>query len=254
MNGRQPQTALRELRRHFASPVTLGTLLAISAMLTLVAPFGTDASLPLGGRALYWSALVLATYATGYAVDVALRPRLAHRVAQAVLPLAIALAVTLIVIGVNRFAFGSFPDGDGRIGDVLTIFAVAALAAGAVQMVSGVMDRSRSAPETAAPAILDRLPLDKRGALVALSVEDHYVRVRTVKGEDMLLMRLSDAIRETAPEPGLRVHRSHWVATAAVRAARREGDRAILSMSAGGDIPVSRSHMPAVKDAGLLPR
>jgi hypothetical protein len=37
---------------------------------------------------------------------------------------------------------------------------------------------------------------------VALSVEDHYVRVRTTRGEEMILMRLSDAIRETAPETG----------------------------------------------------
>lgn len=67
-------------------------------------------------------------------------------------------------------------------------------------------------------------------------------------------MRLGDAIREAAPEPGLQVHRSHWVAIAAVTAARREGDRAVLSLSHGGDIPASRSHIPALKEAGLLPR
>jgi DNA-binding LytR/AlgR family response regulator len=89
---------------------------------------------------------------------------------------------------------------------------------------------------------------------VALSVEDHYVRIRTTRGEDMVLMRLTDAIREAAPTPGLRVHRSHWVAIAGVANARRDGDRAILKMIAGGDIPASRSHIPALRQAGLLPR
>ena len=67
-------------------------------------------------------------------------------------------------------------------------------------------------------------------------------------------MRLSDAIRESAPEPGLQVHRSHWVARAQVRAARRIGDRAVLTMTTGDDIPASRAHIPALKEAGHLLR
>lgn len=104
------------------------------------------------------------------------------------------------------------------------------------------------------PRLLDRLPPDKRGRLVAPSVDDHYVRVRTTRGEDMLLMRLGDAIRVTAPTPGLRVHRSHWVARDAVQTVRREGDRAVSKMTVGGDNPASRSHIPALREAGLLPR
>jgi DNA-binding LytR/AlgR family response regulator len=101
---------------------------------------------------------------------------------------------------------------------------------------------------------LDRLALAKRGTLIALSVEDHYVRVRTDRGEAMVLMRLSDAIGETAPVKGLRVHRSHWVALDAVVAAKRRGDGAILTMAAGPEIPVSRANVAAIRDAGLLPR
>jgi DNA-binding LytR/AlgR family response regulator len=102
--------------------------------------------------------------------------------------------------------------------------------------------------------LLDRLPLDKRGPLVSISVEDHYVRVRTAQGEELLLMRLTDAIREVGASKGVQVHRSHWVALDAVRAARREGDRAILTMAHGPEIPVSRTNVPAIREAGLLPR
>lgn len=111
---------------------------------------------------------------------------------------------------------------------------------------------TRAAP--APPPILQRLPLEKRGTLLALSVEDHYVRVHTSQGTEMVLMRLSDAMKETGNIPGAQVHRSHWVAFKAVTAARREGDRAILTLSSGVDIPVSRANLSKVKEAGLLPR
>ena len=101
---------------------------------------------------------------------------------------------------------------------------------------------------------LGRLPLAKRGPLVSLSVEDHYVRIRTRQGEEMVLMRLADAVRETRGVVGLQVHRSHWVALDQVRGAARRGDGAVLTMSTGPDIPVSRANVAAIRDAGLLPR
>ncbi len=105
-----------------------------------------------------------------------------------------------------------------------------------------------------APPILARLPLDKRAALVALSVQDHYVDVVTTRGRGPLLMRLGDAIRETAGVEGLQVHRSHWVALEQVASARRIGDAAALTLSTGGEMPVSRSRLAQVRAAGLLPR
>ena len=80
------------------------------------------------------------------------------------------------------------------------------------------------------------------------------MRVRTTKGEEMILMRLADAIREVGVTPGAQVHRSHWAAFDQVAAVTRDGDRAVLQMTIGGDIPVSRRHIPTIKEAGLLPR
>lgn len=256
MSDAKPPSTLRELRGHIANPTTAFALGAVAAILTLVGPFGTDESLTAGFRALYWLVMVVATYVVGYGVDTLLRPRLEHRVAQVVNPLAMGAVVTLSVIVVNLLLIGRLPGGRGWFPDVLTIFAIAVLVSAAMQaIITSLYKRQGMASAVVdPPAILDRIPLEKRGALVALSVEDHYVRVRTTKGEHMILMRLSDAIRETAPAPGLRVHRSHWVATDQVTTARRDGDRAILSMTTGDDIPVSRSHIQAVKEAGLLPR
>ncbi|MCB1397271.1 MAG: LytTR family transcriptional regulator, partial [Rhodobacteraceae bacterium] len=85
-----------------------------------------------------------------------------------------------------------------------------------------------------------------------LSVQDHYVEVVTTRGRELLLMRLSDAIAETEGCAGLQVHRSHWVALDQVQAAHRDGARAVLTLSDGREIPVSRTYVPAAKEAGLL--
>ena len=87
-----------------------------------------------------------------------------------------------------------------------------------------------------------------------MSVQDHYVEVTTTAGSSLLLMRLSDAMRETGDVEGLQVHRSHWVARAHVTAAKREGDKAILTLSDGRNLPASRSHIKALKEIGILPR
>ncbi len=88
---------------------------------------------------------------------------------------------------------------------------------------------------------------------MSVPVEDHYVRIRTVAGEGMVLMRLDDATREVGDTRGLQVHRSHWVALDQVRAVTRRGDGAVLSMAHGPDIPVSRANPGRIRAAGLLP-
>jgi DNA-binding LytR/AlgR family response regulator len=67
-------------------------------------------------------------------------------------------------------------------------------------------------------------------------------------------MRLSDAIRETGDSLGAQVHRSHWAGFDHVARVERLGDRALLHMNTGDQIPVSRANLPKLKEAGLLPR
>ena len=103
----------------------------------------------------------------------------------------------------------------------------------------------------APPPIFERVPLPQRGKLLALLVEDHYVDIVTDKGKTLVLMRLADAIRETAPIAGLQIHRSHWVARDAVVKVHRSEGKLILELSNGLKLPVSRGYLPAAKEAGL---
>lgn len=128
----------------------------------------------------------------------------------------------------------------------------------AISLAVGVMHELLARPEPAArpdtrrPAILDRLPLEVRGRLSHISVADHYVDVVTDKGHALVLMRLSDAIRETGDTPGLQVHRSHWVAIKAVERVERRGGKVVVVMASGTELPLSRSYVPTAKAAGLL--
>ena len=74
---------------------------------------------------------------------------------------------------------------------------------------------------TSRPVIYQRLPGDVVGDLMAISGSDHTVRVLTDCGSTSIRLRFSDALREVEGVSGLRVHRSHWVADAAVSPFRR---------------------------------
>jgi DNA-binding LytR/AlgR family response regulator len=98
---------------------------------------------------------------------------------------------------------------------------------------------------------LERLPAKLRGAvLYAVSAEDHYLRLHTSKGSDLILMRLADAIGELEGLEGAQTHRSWWVAREAVESARREGERIVLVLKGGTEAPVSRPNLRPLREAG----
>lgn len=103
----------------------------------------------------------------------------------------------------------------------------------------------------APPRFLDRLPAKLRGAdLYAVEAEDHYLRLHTSRGQDLILMRLSDAVAELEGIEGARTHRSWWVAKEAVTGAKRGDGRATLSLKGGAEAPVSRAYAGALRTAG----
>jgi DNA-binding LytR/AlgR family response regulator len=86
-----------------------------------------------------------------------------------------------------------------------------------------------------------------RAPLLRLSVRDHYVDVVTEAGTTAVLIRLGDAITEVGGIPGTRVHRSHWVAASAVRLSTPASGKAVLQLSDGSKVPVSKTYRAAVQ-------
>ena len=111
---------------------------------------------------------------------------------------------------------------------------------------------THAAPAGAPEAkFLARLPAKLRGAdLWALEAEDHYLRLHTSRGEELILMRLSDAIGELEGIEGAQTHRSWWVARAAVSDVKRGDGRATLVLPNGKEAPASRTYARALREAG----
>jgi DNA-binding LytR/AlgR family response regulator len=109
------------------------------------------------------------------------------------------------------------------------------------------------AARSGSSAFTQRLPLKLRGGeLRALCAEGHYIRAWTSLGSDLVLFRLKDAINELSGLEGMQVHRSWWVARAAIRGSRRENGRLFLLLDDDVRVPVSRPNVKRLKAAGWL--
>jgi len=92
----------------------------------------------------------------------------------------------------------------------------------------------------------------RNSTLLALQAEDHYVRVYTVAGNDLVLLRFSDAVNSVRDRPGFRLHRSWWVAEAAIQSARFRDGRGDVSLAGDITAPLSRTYVGALREAGWL--
>lgn len=85
--------------------------------------------------------------------------------------------------------------------------------------------------------------------IIYMAAQEHYTKVCTDKGAELIYIRFADAtaLAQTAIH-GRRVHRSYWVTEDAVRALEQTGSKLNLIMIDGTPIPVSRSYRQSVRD------
>lgn len=256
--------ALRQVGRLYSSGKVLAVLLGVSVILGLAGPFGTSAFMRTGPLLVYWAIITFSTFAAGtfvaaWAANFCRVRGISEWGMIAITSLGTGVVVIFIVIAINWAGLGLPPTDPSYLGTLgISTFATAAI----IALMMYYFDLSERPTDGEAeesttsktPRLLERLPFDKRGALISMSVSDHYVEVTTIRGNELILMRLSDAILETEGTSGMQVHRSHWVALDQVASARRSDGKVVLTMRDGRDIPVSRSYVPAVKEAGLLPK
>jgi len=100
--------------------------------------------------------------------------------------------------------------------------------------------------------LIDQLPAELGSDIIALEMEDHYVRVHTALGSHLVLMRLRDAMAYVSEIDGRQVHRSWWAARLAVEDVKREGRNVRLVLSGGLEAPVSRAQVSELKEAGWI--
>nr|WP_323776272.1 LytTR family DNA-binding domain-containing protein [Amylibacter sp.] len=249
--------ALRALRTHLMHrPVQLALLGAV-VVLGLSGPFGTFQALPALLRFFYWAVVVGVTYCTAYflitLVLSQMPSRWPHWMARGISGAVAGPVVAGLVMGINVL---SFAENTSSLNDPIgfgTLTLYCTLICATVTVLMGQVDATNP-PEvtTFPPPLLKRLAFDKRGALVSLQAQDHYVLVNTTKGQQLVLMRIGDAMVEVGNTAGFQTHRSHWVAQNQIADSTKQGERGILTLVDGSTAPVSRNYMPALKSAGFF--
>ena len=236
----------------------LAIFLAIGAFLAFIDPYHATEQFPIWGKWLYWTGLILVGIYVGEVTAWLLEkwlPDLHVTATLLILSIISALAVTTAIILIQTLIGFPVPTNFW-----LTLYGLVWVISIAMTGIGYLMEQafrqgadSVDDPRKQMERFLERLPIKYRGAeLYAVSSEDHYLRVHTDRGEELILMRLADAIRELAQLEGLQTHRSWWVCAAGVSDSKREGARILLVLKSGAEVPVSRSYAKSVREMGLI--
>jgi hypothetical protein len=239
----------------------------IGFVLGLFGPFGSFA-MPLVPRLLYWTLFSVAGYAifrpliiVGSWVSEMLRaPALVGigaALALATLPMTLLVATAL-----NGLALPARMDSESFLILYAQVWLIGFLIYGLfwIAFRNAEPPAAEAQPSPAMPVAAqpqtnqrfeDRLP-PGFGPLLALKGEDHYVRAIGEGRDTLILLRLRDAIGELPGGEGLQVHRSWWVARAAVLHVRRDGRSAVITLTNQTEVPVSRENVAIIRQAGWL--
>lgn len=253
------QFALREMRTQFTSPRPLLVMLVVGIVLGLAGPFQTFDALRPAGRIAYWLITVVVTYGLGVFINGLWRDAKGAHLMQPwwfsalFSGTTLGVVVSFAVLAINWLAFG-WPMADHF--DVAETFIYCILIALSVTLVLAYFEqqaKTSTSPDLPTTKILQRLPHDKRGQLISMTMQDHYVAVTTTHGTELVLLRFADAMDETEGVEGLQIHRSHWVALSGIASMKTEGGKPVVVTIAQKQLPVSRSFAPALKQAGFWP-
>jgi hypothetical protein len=227
--------------------------LAAAIFLAFGGAFGSNtATLPV--RLVYWLGLMIVGWIWGGFVSRAFfrRARETWNIWLRILisALTISIPFSAVVAAVGVYGMG----GHYALTDIPELVAKVAAISAVMIGLNVMAERQGVTSAGTQPAkFLERLPLKLRGAEVwAVEAEDHYLRLHTSKGQDLILMRLSDAIAELEGIEGAQVHRSWWVARDAITDAVRGDGRATLTLQDGAEVPVSRTYARLLRQRGWI--
>lgn len=256
---------LTELKVDLKSRVPLVLWLVCAVSLASVGPFGSYGLFSFGQRLLIWvpltGAAILCMSVLRAFVYGGLGLRDFHRGSLLIAALACALICPPVHALAHSAFSGSVVNGPSWAELIMLVgsitlgvcslrhsFQPAALLAQPVQEDPA----PEPEPPTPMPRLVARLEPQVQGDLLSMSVRNHYVDVQTTRGTGSVLMRFSDAISEVSPVDGAQIHRSHWVAWAAVAAVEKEDGKLFLRLHSGSRIPVSRNHRDKLEQRGLI--
>lgn len=102
------------------------------------------------------------------------------------------------------------------------------------------------------PAFTQRMTKPIGRDVLAIKAEQHYIRVYTAIGEELVLYRFGDALRELENFDGMQVHRSFWITKSAIQDISTSGSGYIITLQNDLKVPVSRSFKTQIDQAGWV--
>jgi hypothetical protein len=230
-------------------------LLAVGLVMAGLGPYRT-LDIPNALRTAYWIVATLTAGLIGIAVDAVLGPRIRGFWARiAAVSLAMTAPVTPLIYALNAIMLG-LPRRPWLIPQLAwQVLVVSLLLMSLRALLWRRIVETRTIVEPPLPEAERnfrlRLSARRRAArLIALEAEDHYVRVHTDAGSELLSMRFSDAVEELARAHGYRLHRSWWAAADAIETVRWKRGTGEATLAGGIVAPVSRSCASALREAG----
>ncbi len=148
--------------------------------------------------------------------------------------------------GTSRFkSIADTAPGDTPV-DPPIVSAMTPTATGLEPAEVAVADTAPRAPPAQHPRFLSRMVRfanAHESTVLAVEAEDHYVKVHTLGGSELIYYRFADAIADLAGCDGLQVHRSFWVRRSAISELQTRGRQGRLVLTNGLQIPVSQSNL-----------
>jgi hypothetical protein len=119
-----------------------------------------------------------------------------------------------------------------------------------VNLKTGEADRWNSRTgESVWPKYLAEVHESKRGEIIGLTADQHYLKVETTSGESYIRGSLTDAISSLYELPGLQIHRSHWVARNQVKRLIENDGVLYCETCTGSRYPISRRRRKQTRSA-----
>jgi hypothetical protein len=228
-------------------------LLGAGLFLAVVGPFGSISAGTLT-RFVYWPGVIVGGGVIGIAVDEFAGRRFANPWVRWIFDsVAMTPGVCVLVWFASYWAYGPAPLSLLFTELVWQVFVISVAVMGVRQLVQlRLSPPPAAAAQPGADAVFrQRLSARRREArLIAVEAEDHYLRVHTDAGDELITLLFADALGELAKAPGFQTHRSWWAAADAIEGVRWRRGRGELRLAGGLIAPVSRTFAKDLKAAG----
>ena len=243
-----PSIRFRRVAAELALWITVGLVMGV------LGPFGSSER-TLFERLVYWQYCMVGGGLIGVSIDAGVR-RIIEQFWLRAMSVGVLMTppVMLLVWTANHTFAGTRLSLNALVQPWFEVFVVCLVTMLLRQLI---WSRPIMAQPTATPdidpteAFRLRLSAKRRAAtLIAVQAEDHYLRVHTDAGEELVTSRFGDALKELAQAPGFRTHRSWWVAADAIDQVKWLRGRGEARLKCGLVAPISRSQAAPLKAAG----